>query len=162
MPRPTVLGRRSVRRNHPTCWGNWREHPCDEVAARHFREGNPRLHEDITYRGRGLFLDVLPVKAGGVYLDVGSGWGQAALALAKEGAVFCLDSPRVRLEILRAIAEYEGCGLQYVCGDFRTFPFAENQFDLVIFNGSLGRLRAQTKNQRGTRSGPCSTGPDIS
>jgi SAM-dependent methyltransferase len=91
----------------------------------------------ITDRGRRLFLDVVPAKAGGRFLDVGSGWGQIALPLSRYGTVYCLDVTLGRLNILQEIARQEKAGLNYVCGNFMTFPFDREQFDLVIFNGAL-------------------------
>jgi SAM-dependent methyltransferase len=109
----------------------------EDVVRERFAEQNPWLYSVISDPGRGLFLDVLPVEQGGTCLDVGSGWGQVAIPLSRQGTVFCLDLTRSRLEILREIARQEDAPLQYVCGNFRSFPFAADQFDLVIFNGSL-------------------------
>src|SRR5579862_169966 len=111
--------------------------PWEEVVAERFAEQNPWLYRSITDRGRSLFLDLLPMESGGTFLDVGSGWGQVAVPLSKYGEVYCLDVSLSRLEILREIARQEHATLNYVCGNFCSFPFAENQFDLVIFNGSL-------------------------
>lgn len=111
--------------------------PWEEVVAERFAEQNPWLYRIITDRGRSLFLDLLSIKRGSTFLDVGSGWGQVAVPLSKYGDVYCLDVSLSRLEILREIARQEDARLRYICGNFCTFPFAENQFDVVIFNGSF-------------------------
>jgi len=111
--------------------------PWEDVVAQRFAAQNPWLYKIITDRGRSLFLDFLPLHKGGHFLDVGSGWGQVALPLARIGHAFCLDVSLGRLDILRQIARQENAKLYYACGNYRTFPFAEQQFDLVIFNGSL-------------------------
>jgi SAM-dependent methyltransferase len=111
--------------------------PWEDVVAQRFAAQNPWLYKIITDRGRSLFLDFLPLHEGGHFLDVGSGWGQVALPLARIGHAFCLDVSLGRLDILRQIAQQENVKLSYACGNYRTFPFAEQQFDLVVFNGSL-------------------------
>lgn len=111
-----------------------------DVVARRFAEANPWLYKIITDSGRALFLDLLSIPRNGVFLDVGSGWGQVAIPLSKGGHVFCLDVTLSRLNILMEIARQEDARLHYICGDFRTFPFEPQQFDLVIFNGSLEYL----------------------
>jgi len=114
-----------------------REHPWEDVVAQRFAETFPWLYSIITDRGRSLFLDFLPLKKGGRYLDVGSGWGQIAIPLSHQGNVFCLDVTVVRLNILKEIARQENRNLNYICGNFLTFPFDDNQFDAVVFNGAL-------------------------
>lgn len=109
----------------------------EDVVAQRFADKHPWLYSIITDRGRSLFLDFLPIKKDGNYLDVGSGWGQIAIPLSQQGNVFCLDVTISRLKILREIARQEKSALNYVCGNFCTFPFDDNQFDLIIFNGSL-------------------------
>jgi ubiquinone/menaquinone biosynthesis C-methylase UbiE len=109
----------------------------EEVVARRFADQNPWLYKIITDRGRSLFLDFLPLREGGSFLDVGAGWGQVAIPLSRFGNVFCLDVTLPRLLILREVARQEQAALRYICGNFSTFPFASRQFDTVIFNGSL-------------------------
>lgn len=108
-----------------------------EVVNKRYSKLSPWLYKIITDRGRSLFLDFLPIKMGGKFLDVGSGWGQIAIPLSKYGNVFCLDVTLPRLNILREIARQERAYLNYICGNYCTLPFGANQFDLVIFNGAL-------------------------
>ncbi len=111
--------------------------PWRNVVKHRFEHKSPWLYKIITDKGRSLFLDMLPIKKDGCYLDVGSGWGQAAIPLSRYGKVFCLDVTRARLDILREIARQEGSVLNYICGNYCKFPFEDNQFDLVIFNGTF-------------------------
>lgn len=111
--------------------------PWREVVAKRFAVNRPWLHSIITDGSRSAFIDRLPLKKGGTFLDVGSGWGQVAIPLSKYGDVFCLDLTLARLNILREIARQERVTLGYVCGNFMTFPFEKEQFDCVVFNGSL-------------------------
>lgn len=108
-----------------------------DVVANRFSEKNPWLYSIITDRGRSLFLDFIPLKNGGNYLDVGSGWGQIAIPLSRHGNVLCLDITVSRLKILKEIARQEKSKLLYLCGNYTTFPFEDNQFDLIILNGTL-------------------------
>lgn len=114
-----------------------REKPWQEVIAEEVAETSPWLYQVIIDKGRSLFLDLLEVPQGGNYLDVGSGWGQVSLPLAKHGNVVALDLTANRLNILQAIAQQEKVSLSYAQGNFLTFPFKQNGFDLIIFNGSL-------------------------
>ncbi|MCC7201173.1 MAG: class I SAM-dependent methyltransferase [Nitrospirae bacterium] len=107
------------------------------VVAQRFEQKSPWLYRIITDKGRSLFLDVLPIKKDGCFLDVGSGWGQVAIPLSRYGKVYCMDVTQTRLNILREIAKQENSGLNYICGNFCTFPFDDEQFDLVIFNGTF-------------------------
>lgn len=114
-----------------------KKEPWEEVVARRFSEKHPWLYSIITDRGRSLFLDFLPLKKNGNFLDVGSGWGQIAIPLSRHGTVYCLDVTISRLKILQEIARQEKSTLKFVCGNFTSFPFDEGQFDAVIFNGAL-------------------------
>jgi len=112
--------------------GNWKE-----IIRNRFSKAQPWLYKIIASSERSLFLEVLPLKKGGKFLDVGSGWGQVSIPLARYGNVFCLDITLPRLNILKEIAKQEKANLQYICGNFCTFPFEGNQFDLIVFNGAL-------------------------
>lgn len=112
--------------------GNWRD-----VVAQSFQKSSPWLYRIITDAGRPMFLDILEIPNNGCYLDVGSGWGQVCIPLGRLGKSVALDLTFNRLNILKSIANQEGVSLQYVQGNFLSFPFMENSFDTIIFNGSL-------------------------
>jgi len=108
-----------------------------DVVAENFQEKSPWLYKIITDAGRPLFLNILGIPQNGVYLDVGSGWGQVCIPLGRIGTSVALDLTFNRLNILKSIASQENVPLQYVQGNFLTFPFVEKSFDIIIFNGSL-------------------------
>ena len=110
----------------------WRELVAERIAPT-----SPWLYRIITDPSRSEFLDLLDFRAKGVYLDVGSGWGQVTLPLSLAGNSIAFDLTRNRLDILREIAKQEGRDLGYIQGNFLTFPFKEKSFDLIVFNGSL-------------------------
>jgi SAM-dependent methyltransferase len=118
--------------------------PWRQVVASRYAKQRPWLYSIITDPGRSTFLDRIPLKQGCSVLDVGSGWGQVAIPLAKTGNVYCLDLTQPRLTILREIARQEKAALNFILGNFLTFPFGENQFDAIIFNGSLEYMAVGT------------------
>ena len=111
--------------------------PWKKVVNDLFAEKSPWLYRIIVDSGRTLFLEFLNVNPGGVFLDVGSGWGQISIPLARFGEVVALDLTASRLSILKEIAGQENARLRYVQGNFLTFPFKKESFDLIIFNGSF-------------------------
>lgn len=111
--------------------------PWREVVRERFARSQPWLFRIITDPSRARMLDVLNPPVGGNFLDVGSGWGQVALPLARRGAVFALDQTIGRLRILREIARQEGAHVNLLCGDVHTFPLRRGFFDLIIVNGAL-------------------------
>ncbi|WP_240414711.1 class I SAM-dependent methyltransferase [Paenibacillus periandrae] len=113
------------------------DRPWREVIADSFQDHSPWLYKIITDTGRSLFLDVLDIPKNGLHLDVGSGWGQVCIPLGRYGKSVALDLTYNRLNILKSIANQESVSLQYVQGNFLSFPFNENIFDTIIFNGSL-------------------------
>lgn len=119
--------------------------PWREVIAEEFADISPWLYRIIIDGGRSLFLDLLEIPQGGTFLDVGSGWGQVSLPLSRYGNIVALDLTDNRLNILKAIAQQEQVFLNYAQGNFLTFPFKQNVFDLIIFNGSLEWIGLERK-----------------
>ncbi|PKM47902.1 MAG: hypothetical protein CVV03_00620 [Firmicutes bacterium HGW-Firmicutes-8] len=117
---------------HEIRQGSWQD-----VVAKEFASSSPWLYQVIVDGGRAIFLDLLEIPQGGTFLDVGSGWGQVSLPLARYGEVIALDLTANRINILQAIAQQEQIDLYYAQGNFITFPFKQNSFELIIFNGSL-------------------------
>jgi SAM-dependent methyltransferase len=114
-----------------------KQRPWKKVVDDFFFRQNPWLYRIITDPGRSLFLELLPLKRKGVYFDIGSGWGQVTIPLAKIGYSVAVDLTYNRLEILRQIALQENVSIGYVQGNFLTFPFRDSIADLIVFNGSL-------------------------
>ncbi|WP_141336727.1 class I SAM-dependent methyltransferase [Paenibacillus sp. tmac-D7] len=123
-----------------------------EVVKDLFFEKSPWLYKIITDSGRAQFLNLLSIKKGGTFLDVGSGWGQVTIPLAIMGNSIAFDLTENRLEILRLIAVQEGKEVGCIQGNFLTFPFKSGTFDLVVFNGSLEWMASSRKNDESIHS----------
>jgi 2-polyprenyl-3-methyl-5-hydroxy-6-metoxy-1,4-benzoquinol methylase len=123
------------------------------VVEEIFAHGNPWLYRIITDPSRALGLSLLSLPERAACLDVGSGFGQLCIPLAKRGGrVVAMDLTINRLKILSQIARQEEAALDLVQGNVRSFPFANGIFDLVVLNGVLewvgvGREAGQTIRQ---------------
>jgi ubiquinone/menaquinone biosynthesis C-methylase UbiE len=89
--------------------------------------------------------------AGRRILDVGTGTGRAAIALAKAGAtVTGVDASREMLAVAERRAREEGVAVTFAPGDAHRLPFPDGAFDAVVclrvlmhtpdWRGSLGEL----------------------
>lgn len=111
--------------------------PWRDVVDRRFAQRLPWLHRIIVDPSRRRMLDVLSVPEGGRFLDIGSGWGQITLSLARRGEAYAIDQTVGRLRILREIARQEGARVNLIRGDIRSLPLREDYFDVIILNGVL-------------------------
>jgi hypothetical protein len=124
--------------------------PWRDVISEFYENQNPWLHRIVTDPARSMAMELLDLSTGSACLDVGSGWGQFSIPMGQMGCkVVSLDLTFDRLKILKQIGRQEGARLQLAKGNILTFPFRENAFDLVLFNGSLewmgmGRGEGQT------------------
>lgn len=112
--------------------GSWRD-----VVARRYARKLPWLYNIITDPSRSKMLDVMTVPPGGRFLDVGSGWGQVTIPLARIGETFAIDQTVNRLRILREIARQEQVQPRMICGNIHTLPLRNHFFDVIIVNGML-------------------------
>jgi 2-polyprenyl-3-methyl-5-hydroxy-6-metoxy-1,4-benzoquinol methylase len=114
--------------------------PWREVVASHYAKTNPWLHQIVTSPKRDLFFRQHPPKAGARILDIGSGWGQIALPLARETSteVVALEPTPERLAFVQAAAQQDGVAgrMYFLQGDFFEVEFSE-RFDLVTCIGVL-------------------------
>ena len=121
---------KSIRAGQP-----WRR----AVAAR-YEKANPWLHAIVTSPKRDLFFRQHPPKPGAKILDIGSGWGQIALPLAREATaeVVALEPTPERLAFIRAAAQQDGVAdrMYFAQEDFFEVEFAQ-RFDLVTSIGVL-------------------------
>ena len=70
---------------------------------------------------------------GASVLDVGTGTGRAALAMAKIGGkVTGIDTSQEMLKVARSHAEAEGLEVEFVRGDAHALDFPDEAFDLVV------------------------------
>ena len=103
-----------------------------------FKEPNPWLHEIITSRKRTKFIDdfIQPKKF--QILDIGAGWGQFTLPLAKQNQICSLEPTPERLDFIKAAAKQEGIdqNISYIGADYLDVKF-ENKFDLILSIGVL-------------------------
>jgi hypothetical protein len=111
----------------------WREAVAEEYEARF-----PWLYQIVTSPKRSLFFRQHPPSPGSRVLDVGSGWGQVALPLAKEAKVTALEPTPERLAFIRAAARQDGveANLCFMQADFLDVEF-ETKFDLACCIGVL-------------------------
>jgi len=114
--------------------------PWRKVVASHYAKKNPWLYETVTSTKRDLFFRQHPPKAGAKVLDIGSGWGQIALPLAREtkAEVVALEPTPERLAFIKAAASQERVekSMYFLQADFFDVNFASN-FDLITCVGVL-------------------------
>ncbi len=80
-----------------------------------------------------VLADFLGDLHGATALDVGSGTGRAAFALARLGArVTALDRSQEMLRVAKAHAEASGLEVEFVPGDANSLMFPDQSFDVVI------------------------------
>jgi 2-polyprenyl-3-methyl-5-hydroxy-6-metoxy-1,4-benzoquinol methylase len=81
--------------------------PWRDAVARRYAQGNPWLLQIVTSPARDLFFRMHPPPPGARVVDVGAGWGQIALPLARRCTVTALEPTPERLAFIRAAAEQE-------------------------------------------------------
>jgi 2-polyprenyl-3-methyl-5-hydroxy-6-metoxy-1,4-benzoquinol methylase len=113
--------------------------PLRSVVARHYEKANPWLHQIVTSPARDLFFRQHPPKSGAKVLDIGSGWGQIALPLAKNTEVTALEPTPERLAFIQAAATQEQVAdrMHFVQADFFDLEFEPQSFDLICSIGVL-------------------------
>lgn len=114
---------------------SWRE----AVRAR-YADTHPWLYQIVSSPARALFFRRYPPMAGSRVLDVGAGWGQIALPLAREFAaeVTALEPTAERLAFIRAAATQENVAdrMRFLEADFFEVQFGPS-FDLICCIGVL-------------------------
>ena len=81
--------------------------PWREAARRQFEQSNPWLFKIVTHESRDRFIKEQPPSSSELVLDIGAGWGQTALPLAKTNKVCALEPTAERLEFIKAAAKQE-------------------------------------------------------
>ena len=80
-----------------------------------------------------VLLDFVRPEAGGTVLDVGTGTGRAALALARAGAtVTGIDASGQMLRVARERAGRMGLAVRFDEGDAHALPFEDRAFDVCV------------------------------
>ena len=81
--------------------------PWREAVAQHYASSNPWLHQIVMSPARDLFFRLHPPNPGARVIDIGAGWGQIALPLARSCVVTALEPTLERLAFIRAAAKQE-------------------------------------------------------
>jgi 2-polyprenyl-3-methyl-5-hydroxy-6-metoxy-1,4-benzoquinol methylase len=112
---------------------SWRD-----VIAHHFINSHRWLFDIITNRNRDLFFRLNPPREGAVVMDIGSGWGQIALPIAKNSQVCVIEPTPERSDFIRAVARQEGLAknMFFINADYMHLSF-ETPFDLITCIGVL-------------------------
>ena len=97
---------------------------------RHLLSGNGAVHSNISFK----YFDIKP---GDKVLDIGCGYGETCLDIAKivgpSGEVVGLDCTETFLEIAEKERDAAGIkNVKYVLGDAQTYPLEENYYDVVF------------------------------
>ena len=112
--------------------------PWREAVALRYAQSNSWLHRIVTSPDRDLFFRLHPPPPGARVLDIGAGWGQISLPLARTSEVTALEPTPERLAFIRAAAAQEGVTqrLHFVRADLFDVEF-DTKFDLVTCVGVL-------------------------
>jgi 2-polyprenyl-3-methyl-5-hydroxy-6-metoxy-1,4-benzoquinol methylase len=112
--------------------------PWREAVASHYKAGSPWLYRIVTDPSRDLFFRQYPPTPKSTILDIGAGWGQMALPLAREHTVVALEPTPERLEFIHAVAHQEKLLERLICvqSDFLDVEF-EAVFDMICCIGVL-------------------------
>src|ERR1700722_5052571 len=112
--------------------------PWREAAGTRFAIRFPWLHQIVTSPKRDLFFREHPPFPGARILDIGSGWGQMALPLARFEHVTALEPTPERLAFIRAAAKQDGVAdnIHFVQADFLDLEF-DTKYDLACCVGVL-------------------------
>jgi 2-polyprenyl-3-methyl-5-hydroxy-6-metoxy-1,4-benzoquinol methylase len=109
-----------------------------QAVKKKFKESNPWLYEIITSPKRTKFIDDFVKPTNSSILDIGAGWGQFSLPLAKQNQICSLEPTPERLDFIKAAAKQEGFdqNISYIGADYFDIKF-ENKFDLILSIGVL-------------------------
>jgi SAM-dependent methyltransferase len=112
---------------------NWRE-----LVRAAFENNNPWLYKIITAKQRTLFIEQYPLKKNSLILDIGSGWGQFTLSLAKNNTVCALEPTSERLEFIKVASNQENKdkNIFFIGEDFLKINF-ETKYDYALCIGVL-------------------------
>ena len=108
------------------------------VLTEIFKEKHGWLLQIITSDLRNQFLKERKPKANDLILDIGAGWGQFSIPLAKTNRICSLEPTPERLDMVKCIATQEKVSnnMYFVGTDYLDTEF-ESKFDLILCIGVL-------------------------
>ncbi|MDC0368880.1 class I SAM-dependent methyltransferase [Opitutales bacterium] len=108
------------------------------VVKRKFANSQPWLHDIITSPKRRKFIDEFIKPNNLSVLDIGAGWGQFSIPLAKCNRVCAIEPTPERLEFIRAISEQENVknNMFFLGSDYLEVEF-KKKFDLILSIGVI-------------------------
>ena len=117
-----------------------------DAAEETFSETNPWLHSIVTSPKRYKFLEEMTSGENQRVLDIGAGWGQTAIPLARTNKVCALEPTSERMDFIQAAAKQENVAenLFFIGSDYMEVEF-QTKFDLILSIGVLewiGAFRA--------------------
>lgn len=109
-----------------------------QAVKERFKESNPWLYEIVCSTKRTKFVDDFIKPKNLQILDIGAGWGQFSLPLAKQNQVCSLEPTPERLDFIRVAAKQEDVdqNISFIGADYFDVKF-ENKFDLILSIGVL-------------------------
>jgi len=112
--------------------------PWRDVIDQRYARSNPWLHQVVTSPARDLYFRQHTPHSGSNVIDVGAGWGQIALPLARNCTVTALEPTPERLAFIRAAAKQEQLAdrMHFVQANLFDVDF-ETSFDLACCIGVL-------------------------
>jgi|GEM_PF-760579 len=112
--------------------------PWKQAVREKFEANNPWLYDIVTSPKRTKFLDDFIKPNNLQILDIGAGWGQFTLPLAKENQICSLEPTPERLDFIITASEQEKVSknISFIGADYLDINF-KNKFDLVLSIGVL-------------------------
>ena len=112
--------------------------PWKQAVKEKFKSNNPWLYEIVTSPKRTKFIDEFIKPKNLQILDIGAGWGQLTLPLAKQNKICSLEPTPERLDFITAAADQENVSknISFIGADYLDIKF-ENKFDLILSIGVL-------------------------
>jgi ABC-type polysaccharide/polyol phosphate transport system ATPase subunit len=111
----------------------WKKSVADK-----FKKQNPWLFDIISSSKRTKFIDEYIRPNHLKILDIGSGWGQFCIPLAKNNHVCALEPTPERLDFIKTISEKENVSkcVSFICANYQDIEF-QTKFDLILSIGVL-------------------------
>lgn len=110
----------------------------EKVLSDKFKNKNDWLFQIITSNSRSKFLKDRMPSPNDLILDIGAGWGQFSIPLAKSNKVCSLEPTPERLNIIKSIAQQEKVtdNMYFIGTDYLDIEF-QTKFDLILCIGVL-------------------------